>query len=734
MFLLIIQEVISELVLHYCFSEEFNTYIKDMSPTGHFALGLVLLALVHAEDERRDCPQSCTCEVRPWFTPRSVYMEAPTVDCNDLGLFNVPTRLPANTQVLLLQTNNIEQIESREDFPVNLTGLDLSQNNLSSMANISLQRMLHLLSVYLEENKLTELPEGCFSGLNNLQELYINHNLLSIIAPGAFLGMDNLLRLHLNSNRLQVINSKWFEAIPSLEILMIGENPLIRIEDMNFKPLINLRSLVLAGMNLTELPNNALTGLDCLESLSFYANKFGKVPYAALQKVTNLKFLDLNKNPISRLQRGDFSNMPFLKELGINNMPELVSIDKLAIDNLPELRKIESTNNPKLSYIHPNALSRLPKLESLMLNSNALSALYRSTIESLLNLKEISIHSNPIRCDCVIRWINMNKTNIRFMEPDALFCVDPPEFQGQNVRKIHFREMMSICLPLIAPESFPSEMDLRAGSSVSLHCRAMAEPEPEIYWIMPSGYRIMPNTVTEHFYAHPEGTLELRDVGHKEAGLYTCMATNLVGADLKTVTIKVDGYFPQDINGSLNINIKDIQPHSVLVSWKSSSKILKSSVRWTASLRSASTQVAHSARVPSNIKVYNLTHLNPSTDYKICVRIPNIYQKNEKQCVNITTKGLDLAVKENEKNNTTALIIILGGLFGVITVAYFFSYMPMEMSRNVLCIYRSHSLHKPRFAFSDFYPPLISLWNSRKRESTDLEVKATVIGEQGNLS
>ncbi|XP_006122570.1 leucine-rich repeat neuronal protein 3 [Pelodiscus sinensis] len=708
--------------------------MKDMPLKIHFLLGLTITALVQAVNKKVDCPQSCVCEVRPWFTPRSIYMEAPTVDCNDLGLVNFPMRLPADTQVLLLQTNNIAKIEYSVDFPVNLTGLDLSQNNLSSVININLRKMPQLLSVYLEENKLTELPEECLSGLNNLQELYINHNLLSTIAPGAFIGLDNLLRLHLNSNSLQMINSKWFEAIPNLEILMIGENPIIRIEEMNFKPLINLRSLVLAGINLTEIADNALVGLDNLESISFYDNRFVRVPHVALQKVTNLKFLDLNKNPINRIRRGDFSNMQHLKELGINNMPELISIDSLAVDNLPDLRKIEATNNPRLSYIHPNAFYKLPKLESLMLNSNALSALYRNTIDSLPNLKEISIHSNPIRCDCVIRWINMNKTNIRFMEPDSLFCVDPPEFQGQNVRQVHFREMMEICLPLIAPDSFPSNLDLETGSYVSLHCRATAEPEPEIYWITPSGHKLLPSMLTDKYYVHSEGTLDISDVTQKESGLYTCIATNLVGADLKSVMIKVDGSFPQESHVSLNIKIKEVQSNSILVSWKSSSKILKSSIRWTAFQKTENSQAAWSVRIPSDIKVYNLTHLKPSTEYKICIDVPTIYQHNKKQCVNVTTKGLDLAVKDYEKINIIGFLACLGVLFGVICVVYLYSCISQEINCDAGHSYLRNYLKKQSFSLNDLYPPLISLWDTGKEKSTALDVKATVIGVPTNMS
>ncbi|XP_054427343.1 leucine-rich repeat neuronal protein 3 [Pteronotus mesoamericanus] len=708
--------------------------MKGMPLRTHVLLSLAITTLVQAVDKKAGCPQLCTCEVRPWFTPRSIYMDASTVDCNDLGLLNVPARLPADTQVLLLQTNNIAEIEHSIDLPVNLTGLDLSQNNLSSVTNINVKNMPQLLSVYLEENKLTELPDKCLSGLSNLQELYINHNLLSAISPGAFIGLHNLLRLHLNSNRLQMINSKWFDALPNLEILMIGENPIIRIKDMNFKPLINLRSLVIAGINLTEVPDNALVGLENLESISFYDNRLMKVPHVALQKVANLKFLDLNKNPINRIQRGDFSNMLHLKEVGINNMPELISIDSLAVDNLPDLRKIEATNNPRLSYIHPNAFFRLPKLESLMLNSNALSALYHGTIESLPSLKEISIHSNPIRCDCVIRWINMNKTNIRFMEPESLFCVDPPEFQGQNVRQVHFREMMEICLPLIAPESFPSNLDLEAGSYVSLHCRATAEPQPEIYWVTPSGQKLLPNTLTDKFYVHSEGTLDISGITVAEAGLYTCIATNLVGADLKSVMIKVDGSFPRDNNGSLNIKIKDVQANSVLLSWKASSKILKSSVKWTAFVKTDNSHAAQSARIPSDVKVYNLTHLNPSTEYNICIDVPTIYQKHRKQCVNVTTKELDPDRKDYEKGNITTFMVCLAGFLGIIGVIGVFSWLSNKMTCDVGQRYVRSYLQKPTFALGELYPPLIGLWEAGKENSTALEVKATVIGVPTDIS
>uniref|UniRef100_A0A087Y5B3 Leucine rich repeat neuronal 3 n=1 Tax=Poecilia formosa TaxID=48698 RepID=A0A087Y5B3_POEFO len=693
--------------------------MKDMSFVDCLFIGLAMASLAVATEVGPDCPKLCVCEIRPWFSPTSVYMEVQTVDCNDVGLFRLPERLPVGTQVLLLQTNNVAKIVKPLDYLANITEIDLSQNNLSSISDIHLGNLSQLASLHLEENWIEELPERCLSDLVNLQELYLNHNLISSISTMAFQGLSNLVRLHLNSNKLKVIKREWFEPMPNLEILMIGENPVLSIYDLNFKPLGNLRSLVLTRMNLSQLPDNALTGLDNLESISFYDNIFPEVPHSAL--------------PISRIQRGDFVDMLHLKELGINSMPELISIDSFALNNLPELTKIEATNNPKLSYIHPNAFYKLPRLETLMLNGNALSALHRITVESLPNLREVSMHSNPIRCDCVVRWMNMNKTNIRFMEPDSLYCVEPPEYEGQHVRQVHFREMMEICLPLISPESMPGHIKAGKGSSVSLHCRAFAEPEPDIYWITPSGTRILPNSMSNKFYMHPEGTFDIYDVSENEAGVYTCVAHNLVGADLKSVLVEVNGYFPQLASGSLNVVIKSVGTNFILVSWKGHPGSLAPSIKWYTLSDLNHPTTAFSTRVPSDIQLYNLSHLHPATQYKVCVDIRSIHYDHDTKCINVTTKGLELAAKDTAKWDA-ALITVFGVLLAVVSLACLFFYASLRNRYFYGNIrrYDSKALLTPVEATGLHSSFFTKLWDSGKGVPSGVEVKATVINVSDN--
>uniref|UniRef100_A0A4W6FF36 Leucine rich repeat neuronal 1 n=1 Tax=Lates calcarifer TaxID=8187 RepID=A0A4W6FF36_LATCA len=684
-------------------------------------MGLLLpfLSPIHG----KECPCLCVCEIRPWFTPQSTYKEATTVDCNDLRLTHIPTNLSTDTQVLLLQSNAISHTSGELEALFNLTELDLSQNNFSTVEAVGLTNMNHLTTLHLEENQISQLPDHCLGNLSNLQELYINHNQISSISPLAFAGLHSLLRLHLNSNKLHVIDSRWFEETPNLEILMIGENPVIGLLDMNFKPLGSLRSLVLAGMDLTDVPANAFVGLDNLESISFYDNKLVRIPQLSLQRVPNLKFLDLNKNPVQKIQEGDFRNMLRLKELGINNMMELVSIDRYALDNLPELTKLEATNNPKLSYVH----------QSLMLNNNALTALYQHTVEVLPNLREISLHSNPLRCDCVIQWMSSNRTTVRFMEPLAMLCNSPAELKDQRVRELRLLESSEQCLPLISHDTFPSHLNLELGMSVSLDCRAMAEPEPEIYWVTPLGTKITIDTVSDRYHLSNEGTLRLSHVQVEDSGRYTCVAQNTEGADTRVATIRINGTL-LDSAQVMKIFVKQTESHSILVSWKVNSNVMSSNLKWaSATMKIDNPHITYTARVPVDVHEYNLTHLQPATEYEVCLTVSNVHLQTHKSCVNVTTRSATFALDLSDQHPSAAVLAVMATMLAFLSLATVGVYMARRWKRkNYHHSLKKYMLKTSSIPLNELYPPLINLWEADgdKDKDSTLLIRGRVIKDR----
>ncbi|KAJ0023718.1 hypothetical protein NQD34_003617 [Periophthalmus magnuspinnatus] len=676
----------------------------------HYAVCILLFICVplavgnlpHSLPWHVSCPVRCVCQIKPWFSFDSLYHEAPTVDCNDILLTKLPSPIPKNTHTLRLQSNLLSDLDTStlQKLP-NLTDLDLSQNRFNHIRMITSGPPLrYLLALHLEENHLSHLPDSSFPSLPVLQELFLSHNNLHTISPGAFAGLDNLLRLHINNNRLTTIDPRWFKALPKLEVLMLGGNPVVALPEQAFIALKSLRSLVLGGMGLQNLAEKALDGLDQLESLSFFDNQLTKVPTAALRRVPGLKFLDLNKNRIKLIQNGDFRDMVHLKELGLNNMDDLVSIEKGALENLPELTKLEITNNPRLSYIHPHAFLKLTRLESLMLNSNSLSALHHNIMLSLPNLQEVSLHSNPLRCDCLFRWaaeesphlyIDKDQTDtqtlrvVRFIQPQATLCSEPPELRSRKVREVSTLEMSASCLPMIPSNSLPSYAGVRENGKLVLHCRALGDPQPEIYWVTPSGMKLGPNksnlcrnfsrsnhNVTssknqdsqnrslcyrnKHYKLLPEGTLEISKVTSHEAGLYTCIAENILGADTRSITVGVHARESRRKKANLKaflraevarLELREVGERYAILSWQNVRNLPSTRLSWQAIYANLHTPT-YTTRILAGTQSFNLTHLQPETFYRVCLHLgaaddtkrvsKRVRTVRKPQCVTFRTK------------------------------------------------------------------------------------------------
>lgn len=141
-------------------------------------------------------------------------------------------------EVLNLSKNLITRI-SNETFEglIRLRGLNLSQNEISTLEPFALSKMTNLEVLNMRSNKLKSLESNCFVGIKKLTSLDLSSNELSTIPDGLFSDMENLVKLNLERNNIAFIGITGFSGLVSLTHLDLTGNWLANVHPDVFEPL-----------------------------------------------------------------------------------------------------------------------------------------------------------------------------------------------------------------------------------------------------------------------------------------------------------------------------------------------------------------------------------------------------------------------------------------------------------------------------------------------------------------
>uniref|UniRef100_A0A671LPL4 Immunoglobulin superfamily member 10-like n=1 Tax=Sinocyclocheilus anshuiensis TaxID=1608454 RepID=A0A671LPL4_9TELE len=82
----------------------------------------------------------------------------------------------------------------------------------------------------------------------------------------------------------------------------------------------------------------------------------------------------------------------------------------------------------------------------------------------------------------------------------------------------------------------------KVGGNVRFDCKAIGEPKPKVFWMLPSKDMIAASN--ERYLVHANGSLDVRNVKLADAGEYVCMALNAAGEENKVYKLDIDGNPP----------------------------------------------------------------------------------------------------------------------------------------------------------------------------------------------
>ncbi|RUS90781.1 hypothetical protein EGW08_001492 [Elysia chlorotica] len=235
------------------------------------------------ENESAECslgpiPEDCDCR------------EETKIYCENRGIQRVPSPLPSE-----------------------VTFLDISGYNLSSLPYRALGRLPYLQTLKIDSSDVTQIEQGAFEDCPSLLDVILSNNGFSSFNADIFLGGNSIHTLNLLGNSLEVLHRGSLHGMASLTDLVLKSNKITDIEPGVFKDTPNLASLFIRKNRIATIQPHSFSPLTSLTALSLATNSLRSLQNTYFTGLGNLTVLDLYDNDLTTISNGTFDYMPDLR-------------------------------------------------------------------------------------------------------------------------------------------------------------------------------------------------------------------------------------------------------------------------------------------------------------------------------------------------------------------------------------------------------------------------------------
>ncbi|XP_029373631.1 immunoglobulin superfamily member 10 [Echeneis naucrates] len=557
---------------------------------------LVLAAVLPASC---DCPTSCACYVPTEVHCTFRYLTAipdhiqPAVERINLG-YNSITALGEhdlsrleNLELLMLHSNTIHTIEDRafQDLK-SLQVLKMSYNKVKKINKKTFKGLDSLLRLHMDHNHIDFISPEAFYGLNNLQLVHLEGNRLQQLHPDTFVTLrhsqvfkiSSVRNIHLSDNLLTTLPTDIFLGCSQLENVFLHGNPWACDCRMKWFPMwIQRNTGVLKCRRDRRYPQEQLCPV--CENPARHHNR----PLSLLrgEDFTCTKpwiQLHLKQRNIS-VDEGDFtpvSPKDFIAPLGsiqMNLTDHFHSDSSLsctvqrpsALENLTQSLEEEEGNNAtvltagittylvcNIDYEHIQQLWQIlatysdspMRLERGLMLSRSPEMVYRySQIrtkegeEGIYTDIQAELKASPA-------WLMQGEVSFQLDRTTTTFSTLHIKYQSVvNLRlekTLSERDRYSWTM-IKRDNQTQTEHTVLTGGVAELSCQIQGEPKPLLEWILPDGSKVRAPYSSEdrRIIITDEGKLTLRGADTSDTGLYRCIATNYLDADILVFRVTV---------------------------------------------------------------------------------------------------------------------------------------------------------------------------------------------------
>ncbi|XP_076837393.1 immunoglobulin superfamily member 10 [Brachyhypopomus gauderio] len=568
----------------------------------------VLFVLAEASSPGVACPKSCACYVPTEVHCTFRYLSAmpseiqPAVERINLG-YNSLTVLRenelsglTNLELLMLHSNTIHTIEDRAFHNLKaLQVLKMSYNRVKELRKETLTGLDNLLRLHMDHNQIEFIHPETFYGLTSLQLVHLEGNLLRQLHPDTFVTLrhsqifkvSSIKTIYLSENALTTLPATVFSGCYQLENLFLNGNPwscdchmewFAEWMEKNPGVLKCKRERKLAGEQQCPVCHWPVTSRgNSLLQLSGGAYTCFKPwihPHLKQRNIT------MDDNGYTQVFSKDFITPIGTIEMNITdqfhndaNVACIVQTPR-GLDNINVTQGVRGEEVTTLSatvvtslicnidYEHIRQLWSLLatysdsslRLERELLLATLPGMIYKYKQASPVNDEiftgiEVEMKANPAWLMQGIISLQLDRTTTTYSTLNIKYSSSVEmNIESNKVRRDRYGWTM-----IKKDNQTKTEASVVAGGVAELSCQTYGDPKPSTEWILPDGSKVRApyNSEDRRIVIADNGKLILRSADSSDTGVYHCIATNYLDADVLSfrVTVLSPDTEEVDVNG-----------------------------------------------------------------------------------------------------------------------------------------------------------------------------------------
>ncbi|XP_077785992.1 immunoglobulin superfamily member 10 isoform X1 [Podarcis muralis] len=461
-------------------------------------------------------------------------------------------------QVLKMSYNKVKVIEAGMFHGlVNLVRLHMDHNQIEFVNPKAFYGLTSLKLVHLEGNLLKQLHSDTFVTLcylqmfktSSIKHIYLSDNLLSSLPRDIFTYMSELESLYLHGNPWACdCEMKWFgewaerqpdvvkckkdRGVSGVLQCPLCANPGIfkgkQLSGMQPSDFNCVKPTIDPALKLKNITAPEDGGFTSVSPRDFMA-PIGSIVFNMTDQAGNRANLICNVQKPAKVSPVTLKKIDSTTVLEVSLSTFLVcSIDHEYIQQLWSILALYSDSPLKLE--RELLLTELPYISYKYKQTDSKNDELFTDVEAELRAEPYWLMQGQVSLQLDRTSTTLNTLHIQyFTNAQIALPVNLPKSERQNWAMI-LRENTTI-----------TEYTVLVGGSVELDCQVLGDPTPVTEWVLADGSKIRAPYISEdgRIVIKKSGKLMLHAADNFDSGVYHCIGTNYVDADVLTVRITV---------------------------------------------------------------------------------------------------------------------------------------------------------------------------------------------------